>query len=67
MKHSTNKIRTTHCGRLPTPPGFEEMAFRLARGEASDEEVRAKMMPVVTETVKHQVDIGIDCVGDGEY
>lgn len=67
MKHSTDKIRTTHCGRLPTPPGFEEMAFRLARGEASDEEVRAKVVPVVTDAVKHQVDIGIDCVGDGEY
>jgi 5-methyltetrahydropteroyltriglutamate--homocysteine methyltransferase len=67
MKHSTNKIRTTHCGRLPTPPGFEEMAVRLARGEASDEEVRAKVVPVVTDAVKHQADIGIDCVGDGEY
>ena len=67
MKHSTHKIRTTHCGRLPTPPGFEEMAFRLARGEASDQEVRAKVVPVVTDAVKRQVEMRIDCVGDGEY
>jgi 5-methyltetrahydropteroyltriglutamate--homocysteine methyltransferase len=67
MKHSTDKIRTTHVGRLPTPPGFEEMAARLARGEASDAEVKEKVVPVVAEVVKRQAEIGIDCIGDGEF
>jgi 5-methyltetrahydropteroyltriglutamate--homocysteine methyltransferase len=67
MKHSTQKIRTTHAGRLPNPPGFEEIAFRLARGEATQDEVNTRVVPVVAEAVKRQVALGIDCVGDGEY
>ena len=67
MKNSAQKIRTSHVGRLPVPPGFEETAFRLARDEVSDEEVAAQVVPVVAEVVKHQVEIGLDCIGDGEY
>jgi len=32
------------------------MASRLARGEVSDEDVNAKVVPVVTGAVKHQVE-----------
>jgi 5-methyltetrahydropteroyltriglutamate--homocysteine methyltransferase len=67
MKNSAEKIRTTHVGRLPTPPGFEDMALRLSRGQATDEEVKAQVVPVVAGAVKRQVEIGIDCVGDGEF
>jgi 5-methyltetrahydropteroyltriglutamate--homocysteine methyltransferase len=67
MKNSAQKIRTTHVGRLPTPPGFEDMALRLSRGQATDEEVRSAVVPVVADVVRRQVEIGIDCVGDGEF
>ena len=63
MKNSAQRIRTSHVGRLPAPPGFEETALRLARGE----EVAAQVVPVVAEVVKRQVEIGLDCIGDGEY
>ncbi|HZT51848.1 MAG TPA: hypothetical protein VFA22_07945 [Stellaceae bacterium] len=67
MKHSTQKIRTSHVGRLPAPAGFEDMAFRLATGQATAEEVAQRVVPVVADAVKRQVAIGIDCIGDGEY
>ena len=67
MKNSAHKIRTSHVGRLPVPPGFEETALRLARGSVDGEEVAARVVPVVADVVKRQVEIGLDCIGDGEY
>jgi 5-methyltetrahydropteroyltriglutamate--homocysteine methyltransferase len=67
MKHSTQKIRVSHCGRLPTPAGFEEFSRRLALGDASDGEVAEKVVPVVAGVVKRQAEIGIDTLGDGEF
>src|SRR5215467_8148459 len=67
MKNSAQRIRTSHVGRLPIPSGFEETALRLARGEVSGEEVAARVVPEVADVVKRQVEIGLDCIGDGEY
>jgi methionine synthase II (cobalamin-independent) len=67
MKHGAQKIRTSHVGRLPAPAGFVDTAARLARGEVGDDEVAARVVPVVAEVVKRQVEIGLDCIGDGEY
>ena len=67
MKNSAQRIRTSHVGRLPIPSGFEETAFRLARGEVGGEEVAAQVVPVVADVVKRQVETGLDCIGDGEY
>ena len=67
MKNSAERIRTSHVGRLPVPSGFEATALRLARGEAGGEEVAAQVVPVVADVVKRQVEIGLDCIGDGEY
>jgi len=67
MKNSAHKIRTSRVGRLPVPSGFEETALRLARGEVGGEEVVAQVVLVVADVVKRQVEIGLDCIGDGEY
>src|SRR5215471_3826541 len=67
MKNSAQRIRTSHVGRLPVPSGFEETALRLARGEVSGEEVATQVVRVVADVVKRQVEIGLDCIGDGEY
>src|SRR5262245_548813 len=64
MKRSTNGIRTTHAGRLPTPPGCEDMPFRLYRGETVDPKVIAAGLDYV---IGRQLDAGIDCIGDGEF
>ena len=67
MKNSAQKIRTSHCGRLPNPPGFDDMSFKLASGQATPDEVTARVVPAVADAIKRQVEIGIDCIGDGEF
>jgi 5-methyltetrahydropteroyltriglutamate--homocysteine methyltransferase len=64
MKRSTDRIRTSHAGRLPVPPGCEDMPMRLFRGEAIDPAVVAGGLDHV---LRQQLDLGIDCVGDGEF
>jgi 5-methyltetrahydropteroyltriglutamate--homocysteine methyltransferase len=67
MKNSAQKIRSTHVGRLPSPVGFEDIPFRLASGQATQDEVTSRVVPVVADAIRRQVEIGIDCIGDGEY
>ncbi len=64
MKRSTDRIRTTHAGRLPVPPGCEGMPARLFKGEPVDAAVIAAGLD---EVVRRQLDAGIDCIGDGEF
>ena len=59
MKRSEGRIRTTHAGRLPTPPGCEGLPMRLFRGE--------KVEPAVIDAgidhvVGKQLELGIDVV-----
>jgi 5-methyltetrahydropteroyltriglutamate--homocysteine methyltransferase len=67
MKNSATKIRVSHVGRLPAPEGFEEMPRRLANGEISGDDVTLSVVPVVADIVTRQAQIGIDCLGDGEF
>ena len=53
MRTSTDRILTTHTGSLPRPAGLD-------RSDAG--RVRA----AVAETVRRQVDAGVDIVNDGE-
>ncbi|MGH7088902.1 MAG: hypothetical protein ACREFQ_08375, partial [Stellaceae bacterium] len=68
MQYNTDRIRTTHVGRLPPPKGFEDTPARLANGEVMGEaELRAKVVPAIAGIVRRQVETGIDIVGDGEF
>ncbi|HUZ72057.1 MAG TPA: cobalamin-independent methionine synthase II family protein [Stellaceae bacterium] len=68
MKHNTQGIRTSHVGRLPTPPGFADTPARLASGQLTDRgETAALVVPAIAETVRRQITTGIDCIGDGEF
>ena len=64
MKRSSDRIRTTHAGRLPVSPGCEDLPFRLYRGEAVDP---AAIEAGIAHVVGKQLDLGIDCIGDGEF
>jgi 5-methyltetrahydropteroyltriglutamate--homocysteine methyltransferase len=64
MKRSTDRIRTTHAGRLPVSPGLENLPVRLYLGEVIDP---ARIAEGVAYGLRKQIDIGIDCVGDGEF
>src|SRR5258708_12548506 len=68
MQKSTTRIRTSHVGRLPQPKGWEDMPARLANAEVIDSgEIASHVVPAIAETVKKQVEIGIDCINDGEF
>jgi 5-methyltetrahydropteroyltriglutamate--homocysteine methyltransferase len=68
MQRSTTRIRTSHVGRLPPPKGWEDMPARLANAEVIDSgEIASHVLPAIAETVKKQVEIGIDCINDGEF
>ena len=68
MRRSLTRIRTSHVGRLPPPKGWADMPARLAGAEITDPVViAAKVTPAIAETVKKQIEAGIDCIGDGEF
>jgi 5-methyltetrahydropteroyltriglutamate--homocysteine methyltransferase len=64
MTNSSNTILTTHAGRLPIPPSCEDLPVRIFSGQPVDD---AQIEQAIADTVRKQVDIGIDCVGDGEF
>ena len=68
MQRSMTRIKTSHVGRLPPPKGWEDMPGRLASAEITDLAViAAQVTPAIAETVRRQVEVGIDCIGDGEF
>jgi 5-methyltetrahydropteroyltriglutamate--homocysteine methyltransferase len=64
MKRSEGRIRTTHAGRLPTPPGCEGLPMRLFRGEKVEPAV---INAGIDHVIGKQLELGIDCIGDGEF
>src|SRR5215831_11553504 len=67
MKLSTDRILTTHVGSLPRSQAVVDLLFKKEQGETYDpHEFDRVMAGAVSETVRRQVEIGIDCVSDGE-
>ena len=67
MKHSTERILTTHVGSLPRPPDLLAMIQAKEQGEAFDPEAFAtRVKDAVAEVVRKQAECGIDIVADGE-
>src|SRR5438067_1174978 len=67
MKRSLDRILTTHTGSLPRPPDIREMLWARETREPVDDTVfAARIHSAVVECVAHQVECGVDVVGDGE-
>src|SRR4051812_15839362 len=64
MKRSTDRIISSHAGTLPRPEGFPEVYFGAPE---NPEEFYRRLPGAIKDVVKHQADMGIDCVNDGEY
>jgi 5-methyltetrahydropteroyltriglutamate--homocysteine methyltransferase len=64
VKRSTDRILTTHAGRLPNSPGCDDLPIRLFRGETIEPGV---IQAGLDHVVRRQLDLGIDVVGDGEF
>lgn len=67
MKRSTEAILTTHTGSLPRTTQVLEMLHASIQGTSVDEnKFETAVAKGVDEVVRHQVDIGISIVNDGE-
>jgi 5-methyltetrahydropteroyltriglutamate--homocysteine methyltransferase len=67
MKRSTNRILTTHCGSLARPKELLDLMKAKVRGESYNHEAYTRQVrSAVTETVRQQVESGVDVVTDGE-
>jgi 5-methyltetrahydropteroyltriglutamate--homocysteine methyltransferase len=64
MQRSTNRILTTHPGRLPNPKNYAEVI--AARG-GDETKFRNESVSGIVEMVKKQKDLGIDVLSDGEF
>src|SRR2546423_8710368 len=61
------RIQTTHVGSLPRPHDLLDlMKARLAGGSYDRERYESRVRSAVAESVRKQVDVGIDIVADGE-
>lgn len=67
MKHSDDRILTSHTGSLPRPEKLTELVFARQEGKEVDEaEFHAEARAATVEVVHRQRALGIDIVSDGE-
>ena len=67
MKHSSERILTTHVGSLPRPKNVTELIFAKDREEKYDQdEFDETIASAVGDAVARQAESGIDVVSDGE-
>jgi 5-methyltetrahydropteroyltriglutamate--homocysteine methyltransferase len=69
MKHSTDRILTTHAGSLSRPANLVAMSKEIATGQKrSDDPAFSNLLAVsVADVVKKQRQAGIDIPDDGEF
>jgi 5-methyltetrahydropteroyltriglutamate--homocysteine methyltransferase len=67
MKNSTNRILTTHAGRLDGPPELSGFTRAFRAGTAPDPaEISSKIRGAMVDVIRQQANAGIDIVSDGE-
>src|SRR5919108_1213853 len=64
MTHSTNRILTTHVGALQRPG---ELTQVLVASKHDPTAATEPLREAVGEVVRHQAEVGVDIVDDGEY
>jgi 5-methyltetrahydropteroyltriglutamate--homocysteine methyltransferase len=67
MKHSVERILTTHAGSLPRPPELLDL-LQSGNGTAFERASNAdRLRKAVSAIVRRQNTLGIDVIDDGEY
>lgn len=67
MRHSTDRILTTHVGSLPRSQAVTDVLFARERNERHDVAAANRTISdAVREVVRRQVEAGVDIVSDGE-
>ena len=67
MKRSTDRILTTHTGRLERPEAITSAMEQHPDGRPADAAFTGKLKDSVAEIVDAQVQAGVDVVNDGEF
>jgi len=68
MRRSESRILTTHVGSLPRPPELVAMAQNIRRGSTDETPAyEALLKSSVEEVVRHQAEVGLDLISDGEF
>jgi 5-methyltetrahydropteroyltriglutamate--homocysteine methyltransferase len=67
MKHSSERILTTHAGSLPRPSDLLALVERDGPKAFDSPEAATQLRAAVAGIVIKQVELGIDVVDDGEY
>jgi 5-methyltetrahydropteroyltriglutamate--homocysteine methyltransferase len=67
MKRSTDRILTTHAGRLDGPPEYQQlMRSVMAGGEWDPEAHKSDTQAALGHVIRKQSESGIDVISDGE-
>jgi 5-methyltetrahydropteroyltriglutamate--homocysteine methyltransferase len=68
MKRSSDRILTTHVGSLIRPQALQEMMRAKQGGKPYDRAAyESCLKQSVAEVVRHQGEVGLDVISDGEY
>jgi 5-methyltetrahydropteroyltriglutamate--homocysteine methyltransferase len=68
MKHSTDRILTTHVGSLIRPAPLQEFLRAKQVGKPYDQAAYESCLKAcVTRVVREQAEVGVDVVSDGEF
>ena len=68
MKHSADRILTTHVGSLVRPSKLLEKLRQKEGGRPYNEaELAAQVTSSIAEVVRKQAEVGVDIPSDGEY
>src|SRR5271154_2767998 len=68
MKRSVDRILTTHVGSLIRPPELQDFLRAKQANKPYDQTPYAACLKSsVAEIVRHQADVGVDVVSDGEF
>ena len=67
MKRSTDRILTTHAGRLAGSDDLQEKTRAIQRGDSLDiDAVMPQIRSEMVDVIRKQADAGIDVISDGE-
>ena len=67
MQGSSERILSTHTGSLPRPERLVQLMFAREEGQPVEVDLLAEQIgAAVAETVRRQVEVGLDVVSDGE-
>jgi 5-methyltetrahydropteroyltriglutamate--homocysteine methyltransferase len=68
IQNNTDRIQTTHIGSLPRPHNLLDLMKAKLNGQPYDETLyQATLSRAVADSVRRQVECGIDFVTDGEF